>query len=192
MASGRLANLLWRVANDEMALQLVGTRTEASTYQFERAILDRVLTNSDFKSALEDYSEALRLSDDAATSREIHKRLARLYVMRAARMPLDVPLVRATVISPNRYGYSLLRDYDKAIEHLSRGNQPQSECKPFAVKPGTIIFVTIISPKELLQPNTRSTSLRFKLSVQQKSTWSQTTLAGGVSCTQRAEICTPK
>ena len=109
---------------------------EASTYQFERAILDRVLTNPDFRSALEDYSEALRLSDDAATAREIHKRLARLHIMRAARMPLDVPLVRATVIRPNRYGYSLWRDYDEAIDHLTRGNQSQSECKPFAVKPG--------------------------------------------------------
>ncbi|HEV8482504.1 MAG TPA: tetratricopeptide repeat protein [Blastocatellia bacterium] len=110
--------------------------TEAPTDQLERAILDRVLTNQDFESASEDYSEALRLNKDAATAREIHTRLARLYFVRAQRMPLGVPLVRATVIRPNMYRYSLLEDYDKAIEHIAKGNELPSTCKPFAVRPG--------------------------------------------------------
>lgn len=94
----------------------------------EIAVLDKFLTNMDFAAAVNDYTEALRLSTNQDQVKEIHTKFARLYIFRTERIPLELPAIRKMVNEPNRYHYSLWADFDNAIEHMSKSDRALSEC----------------------------------------------------------------
>src|SRR5262249_15627927 len=80
--------------------------TTPPTDDRELATLGEFIANPDFAAAVQDYTQALRLNNDAALGKEIHAKFARLYLSRAKGLPLLLPSIKKAVNESNPYNYS--------------------------------------------------------------------------------------